>query len=131
MPEYYEPDAGNYSRMRRMPIAAWQTEVHENNRVHGFYDNTSDPENIDRKLMLAVGELAEAQEELRSGRAFTEVYYSHPDTNPKPEGFGIELADAVIRILDLAEYCGIDLAALMAEKHLFNVKRPYKHGRNF
>lgn len=49
----------------------------------------------------------------------------------KPEGFGVELADAVIRIADLAYLTGIDLEALIREKHQYNATRPYKHGRKF
>jgi len=49
----------------------------------------------------------------------------------KPEGFGIELADAMIRIADLAYLTGIDLEELIREKHQYNATRPYKHGRKF
>lgn len=47
----------------------------------------------------------------------------------KPEGFGIELADALIRIADLAERHGIDLEAMIALKSAYNETRPYMHGR--
>lgn len=116
--------------LQRTPIKEWQHVVYLNNVEHGFYDgeHTIDATYLSRNLMLIVGELAEAQEELRSGHTVSEVYYAE---SGKPEGFGIELADAAIRILDLAEHCGMDLAALMAEKHRYNVGRPYKHGRQF
>lgn len=114
-------------QLQRTPIKEWQHIVHLNNVEHGFYEG-GDAENIDRKMLLSVGELIEAQEELRSGHEPEEVYYAE---SGKPEGFGIELADAIIRILDIAEYAGLDMGALMAEKHLFNVTRPHKHGRAF
>lgn len=47
---------------------------------------------------------------------------------PKPEGFGIELADAVIRIGDLAARMGIDLSAAIVLKHEYNKTRPHRHG---
>lgn len=49
----------------------------------------------------------------------------------KPEGFGVELADAVIRIADLAYLTGLDLGALILEKMTYNGTRPHKHGRKF
>lgn len=84
---------------------------------------------LERKLLLAIGELVEAHEEIRAGHAPTDVYYSHDGT--KPEGFGIELADAQIRLLDLAEAAGVDSEYMMNQKHLYNESRPYKHGRQF
>lgn len=47
----------------------------------------------------------------------------------KPEGFGIELADTIIRIADLAGHLGIDLEKLIRLKWEYNVDRPFKHGR--
>ena len=49
----------------------------------------------------------------------------------KPCGIPSELADAVIRIADLAGALGIDLDRAIAEKMAFNEKRPYKHGKKF
>ncbi len=95
--------------------------------VHnGFYE---EPLNIDQKLMLTVSELAEAQEELRSGHKPTDLYYR--DSDGKPEGFGMELADAVICIFDLAKALDIDIEAYLIVKHGFNIRRPYKHERQF
>lgn len=113
-----------------MGIRSWCQRVHANNIVHGFYDGP-DANNIDRRLMLAVGELAEAQEELRAGRAPTEVYYTGPEDDAKPEGFGIELADAVIRIMDICAHNGIDLQNMIERKHEYNLVRPYRHGKQF
>jgi NTP pyrophosphatase (non-canonical NTP hydrolase) len=46
----------------------------------------------------------------------------------KPEGLPIELADAVIRILDYCEYAGIDLGVAIRQKMAYNELRPYRHG---
>lgn len=99
---------------------------------------------LERKLLLVIGELCEAHEELRSGRGVRESYTVSPNgskhvvTNPnelspgeKPEGFPIELADAQIRLWDLEEVAGIDGEAHASVKHDYNSMRPYKHGRAF
>jgi NTP pyrophosphatase (non-canonical NTP hydrolase) len=72
---------------------------------------------IDSKLMLIVGEIAEAEEALRHGK-------------PQPE-FAEELADAMIRIGDLAHKMGINLEAAIAAKQAYNETRPYMHGKRF
>jgi NTP pyrophosphatase (non-canonical NTP hydrolase) len=46
----------------------------------------------------------------------------------KPTGFGVELADAVIRILDICGIYGIDLEKVLMEKMEFNKTRSYRHG---
>lgn len=46
----------------------------------------------------------------------------------KPIGFDSELADIVIRVMDLAEHLGIDLERAIQEKHEFNQTRPMRHG---
>lgn len=82
------------------------------------------------KLMLVVSELAEALEEIRAGKGLTETYYN-PEKPTKPEGFPIEIADAVIRLLQLAAACGIDMDAAVVLKNNYNITRPFKHGKAF
>lgn len=103
------------------------------------------PSDIPQMLMLVVSELSEALEELRSGHAPQTVYTKQvtgftrvldpsspvPPPSSKPEGFGVELADAVIRIAHLCGALDIDLEARIAEKLAYNATRPYKHGRVF
>lgn len=84
---------------------------------------------IERKLLLVVGELCEAHEELRHGHPPTETYFNAG--SDKPEGFGVEMADAAIRQFDLCEAAGVDLEARIIEKHAYNGTRPYKHGKRF
>ncbi len=103
-------------------------EIYENNVRHGFTAQAGEETNIDRHLMLIVGEVAEAQEELRSGHGVHEVYYRE---DGKPEGFGMEIADAIIRALGLAAELELDIDALVRDKMSFNETRPYKHGREF
>ena len=72
---------------------------------------------IDSKLMLAVGELSEAEDALRHNM-------------PTPE-FAEELADAIIRIADLAHKLGINLEAAIRAKQAYNEQRPHMHGKTF
>lgn len=109
-------------------LSEWQRIIYKNNQVKGFYDEPQ-ADNIDRKLILAIGEISEAHEELRAGHDPQEIYFN-PDSL-KPEGFPIEIADAVIRLLDLCEHQGVDLEYAMQLKHDYNVTRSFKHGKAF
>lgn len=95
-------------------------EVHELAKAKGFWTNPRDPL---ASLMLVVSELSEAAEELRAGSP--EFYLQ----DGKPEGVGVELADAVLRILDFCGYYGIDLEKAINVKHAFNLTRPHMHGK--
>lgn len=79
------------------------------------------------KLFLIVSEATEALDELRAGHAVDEPY----EVDGKPEGFPSELADVVIRSLDLAEEAGINLWDVIDEKLRFNDTRAHKHGKSF
>lgn len=93
------------------------------------------------KLLLITTEIAEATEEYRNGRALTSVYFTDPAgaehayqyrtaAGPvrKPEGFPTEIADAMIRLMDLGEACGIDLDDEIDRKMEYNETRAYRHG---
>jgi len=77
--------------------------------------------NSDSMLMGCHSELTEAWEELRSGHAPDEVYYN--GNNPKPEGFPVELADAIMRILDLAAELSVDIDGAIQIKMAYNETR--------
>lgn len=103
-----------------------QKNIHANAIQHGWWDNCysneSVSEKIPEKILLVHCELSEAIEEFRNGRI--ETWYN----DLKPEGVFVELADAIIRILDLAGACGVDMQKLILEKHDYNLSRPYRHG---
>lgn len=92
--------------------------IHANAVDHGWWQtDRSDGETI----ALIHSELSEVLEALRDGNP--------PDA--KLPGFSsaeIELADAVIRILDFAGARGYRLGAAVLAKHTYNVTRPHKHG---
>lgn len=72
-------------------------------------------ERVGDKLMLIVTEIAEAKEGYRKNLAD-----SHLPHRPMVE---VELADAVIRIADLAGALGLDLAGAILEKREYNANR--------
>jgi len=98
--------------------------VGEDNKAKGFWKERT---SIDRTLILIISEIIEAHEELRAGNEINGAYYKEG----KPEGFGIEIADALIRILDLAEYHNLNMAILVEEKLNYNRTRPHMHGKKF
>lgn len=71
---------------------------------------------IATKLMLVVTEVAEAMEGHRKNLA--------DDKLPHRPMLEVELADAAIRIFDLAGGLGFDLAGAIVEKLAFNQQRP-------
>lgn len=101
-------------------------EVHANAVAHGWWDDTTSFDDrlakIPEKILLVHCELSEAIEEYRKGNI--QLYFD----KEKPEGVFVELADAIIRILDLAGSCGVDIEHLLEIKHQYNTKRPYRHG---
>lgn len=89
----------------------------------GFWDDNNP--NLGEKLMLVCTEVAEAMEEIRNGVDLREVVINQG----KPEGFGVELADVIIRVLDLAGHLDLDIASLIRLKMRYNNTRPKKNGK--
>lgn len=85
--------------------AGWWTDV-----------SAQDPHVVGTKLMLIVSEVAEAMEGHRKGLP--------DDKLPDRPMIEVELADAVIRIADLAGALGLDLGGAVAAKMAFNAVRP-------
>lgn len=104
-----------------MDIKDVQKDVYKCAADHGWWDIT--PVNIPEKLALIHSEVSEALECYREGDML-----GHLDPTGKPLGFSTELADVVIRILDLAQHLGIDMDAEIQRKHAFNLTRPFRHG---
>lgn len=115
--------------------------IRSNNAAKEFESPSVD---IHRKLLLAVSEICEAQEELRDGRDPREILYDpeplefHPHMlrksyfkGAKPIGFSVEIADAIIRLLDICAAYDIDINRVLHEKLEYNKTRPPKHGRRF
>lgn len=79
-------------------------------------DMRDNPMCFSQKLMLTVSELAEAMEGDRKSLM--------DDKLPHRPMREVELADAVIRIFDLAGAYGMDLGGAITEKMAFNQSRP-------
>ena len=82
---------------------------------NGKPDPRDNPMCFSQKLMLVVSELAEAMEGDRKG-----LYDTHLPNRLMRE---VELADALIRIFDMAGAYGMDIGGAIAEKMAYNLIR--------
>lgn len=89
-----------------------QAIIHQQNKDMGWWDK---PREDGTLLMLIVSEVAEAMEGARKDLM--------DDHLPHRKMEEVELADAVIRILDYAESKGYDIAGALAEKVVYNRSR--------
>lgn len=119
-------------------------QIHENAKSKGFYDGEK---NIAEMLMLIVTEVAEACEadrkdnhtdmnlferELKANSIHGEKYAFDAAFKIQIKNtFEDELADIMIRVMDLAAYKGIDLENHIALKMKYNSMREYKHGKKY
>ncbi|MCD8286475.1 MAG: hypothetical protein LUD50_04555 [Clostridia bacterium] len=103
-------------------IREMQREVGEISREHGWWDLR---ETFGDQTALCHSELSEALQAYRDGHRIDETWEG-PDG--KPEGVPTELADCVIRIMDLFEQYGMDLEDTLKAKNSYNATREYRHG---
>jgi len=103
-----------------MDLQELQTHAHSIAKDKGFWEGES---NFPETIALIHSELSEALEAHRKGL--------NDDKLTHRGGEEVELADAIIRILDTAEGYGMDLKGAVEEKLAYNMQRPYKHGKNY
>lgn len=112
-------------------------EIHKNAKKKGFWKNYQQLQQmkpllkkemylsfyysfVSQQLALIGSEVSEAVEYLR-----------HNDSDTLSPFFKEELADIIIRTIDLAEGLDIDIIKEITEKHQKNLKRPKMHNKNF
>lgn len=118
--------------MNRLTLNDMADAAYSNSVTKGFWDNTPKGtlrvETILAKLALIHSEVSEATEDARDGKLKTRRIPDGPKAG-KPEGFGSELADILIRVGDLAKRMGIDLEDEVTLKMVYNSTRPRMHGK--
>ena len=111
-------------------LADMQAEILKVNTANGWFDTER---SVGDDIALLHSEVSEAFEAYRDhGTKDVTWPLQAPGERrgapPKPEGFGSELADILIRLLDTCERHGIDLEAEYERKIIYNRSRGYRHG---
>jgi NTP pyrophosphatase (non-canonical NTP hydrolase) len=116
-----------------------QNEIHDNAILKGFWE---EPVNLGEKMMLIVTEVAEMCEAHRKGIkmntsidaviGLTDNEDFKRDFEAKvKDTFEDEMADALIRLLDMAKRQNIPIMKHIEAKMRYNSLRPYKHGKSY
>lgn len=124
-------------------IEMMQVEVYRNNVAHGWFEEDRSVGDDIAHLHAEISEMWEAFRVTGLADATVESGFMPGccarsgvgacDDAPhlaKPEGFGSEVADVFIRLLDTCERRGINLREEYERKMAYNRTRPYKHGKN-
>lgn len=112
--------------MSQLFISAWrdmQRKVHASCVEKGFWPEDKSQRNVGEAIALIHSELSEGLEGHRKGL--------QDDHIAEFTSLEVELADAVIRILDLAGGLDLRVAEALVAKHGFNQTRPFKHGKRY
>ena len=115
--------------------------IHENNKSKGFYDSEK---NIGEMLCLIHSEVSEALESDRKNKyADLSTFNNREDERQTDIEFQVdfqelikdtfedEMADIVIRVLDLCTFKGIDIENHIKLKMQYNSMRSHKHGKKY
>lgn len=105
--------------MEERRIDDWKEEIHEIAKEKGWWE---DERTFGEIVSLIHSEVSEALEEHREDDKM--FYYE----GEKPEGKGVELVDAIIRILDYLGRKDVDVEEILKAKCEYNKGREYRHG---
>jgi NTP pyrophosphatase (non-canonical NTP hydrolase) len=139
--------------VNELNLTDWAEEIYEANAAKGFWPKNPNDRNIGEALALVHSEVSEALEAHRSKKHFkglgTEAEAAHMaklknfltlgDAHAfeqyfleyQKDTFEDELADVIIRILDLAGGLDIDIQSLVETKLAYNRMRSHKHGKQY
>jgi len=116
-----------------MTITELQQKAHRTAKEHGFWENFPYDSTwhhfVASKLALVHAEVSEALEEVRRAIWPGDLVAGAIREDGKPEGFASELADIIIRVLDLAEGLDLNLEPMLEHKMAFNETREHRHGK--
>lgn len=114
--------------------------IYKANKEKGFWDKER---NVGELLMLITSELGEAMEAHRKGKFANRRLYEAIDPTNRPnhdifsfrstikDSFEDEIADTLIRLLDLCGGLGIDIAWHVENKLKYNKTRERLHGKKY
>lgn len=97
---------------------------HLNASKHGFHPaEETDKQFIPQAVANFHGEASELWEAYRKGQ-LNKPCDKHIGLTCQSE----ELADLFIRVCDVAKHLGTNLGYAVAQKHIYNINRPFRHG---
>ena len=100
-----------------MNLPDLQREAHAIAKAHGWWD---EGRTFGDLIALVHSELSEALEAYREKHIWADWRQLQTYPNGRPRGVASELADVVIRVADMVEHYGVDLAARIASLSLFS-----------
>lgn len=112
----------------------WRDELHGLAKQKGWYDNEeTELQFVTRCVANLHGEVSELWEAARNGSLHMPcdkniVVEYHDVSGWMLTNLHEELADIIIRALDMAGRLNIDIESVVAAKHKYNATRPKRHG---